>query len=235
VNTFVRVVFKHAPEVEKADTSLRYTDILFGFVIKELFVRLQDWVQLDYAVRLHLIVGTTLVLGSWIGFRRSLNRARYQVKFFNLPLFRFILDQLMLILYFAVAVLTPTPVSGKALPSSAELAYSTITLVLWIYVLYVFWDLLGMWMDKSRIAVTGDGTQPRYPEVDKENKMTVRAKTVDWTGFLITMVSTIVMLALWSARFCFSPNTLFILTIVLLLVYRWAKEMRTSWKSLPQA
>lgn len=233
MNTFVRVVFKHEPEVEQADTSLRYTDILFGFVIKELFVRLQDWSQFDYAVRLHLIVGTTLVLGSWIGFRRSLNRPRYQVKFFNLPFFRFILDQLMLILYFRVAVLIPSPINGKTLPGANDLANSTIKLVLGIYILYVFWDLLGMWMDKAKIAETGGGTQPRYPKVDG-TRMTDQAKPVDVKGFLITAGSTTVMTTLLLARECFTPNQLFLAAIASLLVYRWAKEMRTSWKSLRQ-
>lgn len=235
MSKFVSAVFTHAPEVEKADTSLRYTDILFGFVIKELFVRLQDWALLDPAVRLHLIVGTTLVLGSWIGFRRSLNRARYQLKFFNLPLFRFILDQMMLILYFRVAVLTPTPIAGKMLPDVNELAHTTIKLVVWIYVLYVFWDLLGMWMDKSTIIKTDGGKLPRYPELDKDNKMTAQAKSIDGAGFLITLVSTIMITVLWLVRDCCTPNGLFIFATALLLAYRWAKEIRTSCKSQRQA
>ena len=69
-----RAVFHPPADVSKADTGIRFTDILFGFVIKELFVRLQNWSQLDWFVRWQLIAGTALVLGSWIGFRRSLNR-----------------------------------------------------------------------------------------------------------------------------------------------------------------
>ena len=88
-----RVALHPIPQVGRIDTSLRYTDILFGFVIRELFLRLQNWPDLTAAVRWHLIVGTTLVLGSWIGYRRSLNRSSYEVKFFNLPLARFIVDQ----------------------------------------------------------------------------------------------------------------------------------------------
>src|SRR6266404_5018759 len=106
MNARFRVALHPVPEPERFDTSLRYTDILFGFVIRELFLRIKNWPQLSGDVHWHLIVGTTLVLGSWIGFRRSLNRSVYQVKFFNLPLFRFIMDQLMLILYFRIAVLT---------------------------------------------------------------------------------------------------------------------------------
>ena len=71
------------PEPEKFDTGLRYTDILFGFVIRELFLRLQNWAHIDQAIKFHLIAGATLILGSWIGFRRSLYRTGYQIKFFN--------------------------------------------------------------------------------------------------------------------------------------------------------
>src|SRR5438132_902411 len=104
----LRRVVSPPAEVSKVDTGLRFTDILFGFVIRELFLRLQNWATLPWFVRWQLIAGTALVLGSWIGFRRSLNRSSYELKFFNLPLLRFVLDQLMVILYFRVAVLAPT-------------------------------------------------------------------------------------------------------------------------------
>ena len=57
------------PEPSKADTSLRYTDILFGFVIRELFFGLQNWPDIPNIIRIHLIVGTILVVGSWITVR----------------------------------------------------------------------------------------------------------------------------------------------------------------------
>jgi hypothetical protein len=137
-----RVMLHPVPEVGRIDTSLRYTDILFGFVIRELFLRLQNWPDLDAAVQWHLIVGTTLVLGSWIGYRRSLNRSSYEVKFFNLPLFRFVVDQGMLVLYFRIAVLTN--VDRTNLPTASVLAADTTKFVMYVFFLYVVWDLLGI-------------------------------------------------------------------------------------------
>jgi hypothetical protein len=61
-------------EVSKIETGLRFTDILFGFVISQLFVRIEEWEHIPTYIRWQLVVGTVLVLGSWIGFRRSLNR-----------------------------------------------------------------------------------------------------------------------------------------------------------------
>jgi hypothetical protein len=219
------------PEPEKADTGLRYTDILFGFVIRELFIRLQNWANLPPAVQFHLVVGLTVVLGSWIGFRRSLNRPLYQLKFFNLPLFRFLLDQGMLILYFRIAVLTPAPGAGPYLISSPEtassLAQDTNRLVLYVFGLYALWDLLGIWMAKTK----GDDGKPRYPEVDAKTwTKTDGEQAVNWWGMGITTICLSLSGVLWFFAPCPNPYQLFLSTAALLLVYRWSKEVRTSWK-----
>jgi len=235
VNNFVQVAFHPEPELERFDTGLRYTDILFGFVIRELFVRLQNWRQLDHAVHLHLIVGTTLVLGSWIGFRRSLYRSGYQVKFFNLPLFRFVADQLMLILYFRVAVLTDA--EGKQIPAASDLANSTNKLIIYVFVLYVIWDLLGIWMAKAKAVGRDKKKKPRYPEVSnsKDPQMTEKEQTPNWSGFGISVGGLTLLVLFWLLRNCLTPIGVFFAITALLLVYRWVKEMRTSWRLLPRA
>jgi hypothetical protein len=229
MKTFFRLALHPVPEPERFDTSLRYTDILFGFVIRELFLRLQNWTQLDRAVQLHLLVGATLVLGSWIGFRRSLYRSSYQLKFFNLPLFRFIVDQAMLILYFRMAVLTD--VGGKQVAAVTNLSNSTIRLVMYIFVLYTVWDLLGIWIAKTKTA--GMGSKPLYPEI-VNSQMTDKEQSINWPGLSITVggLGLVVLLSLFAA--CLTPDGEFVATITLLLLYRWAKEMRTSWQSLPR-
>lgn len=229
MNTFLRVAPHPVPDLDRFDTSLRYTDILFGFVIRELFLRLQNWSQLDRAVKLHLLVGTTLVLGSWIGFRRSLYRSSYQVKFFNLPLFRFIADQLMLILYFRVAVLTE--VGGKQFPPAADLANSTTKLMIYVFVLYTVWDLLGIWMAKAKIIENDGKKKPRYPEVSnsREPQMTEKEQAPNWWGLLISIGGLCLLVLFWLLRGCLTPTGEFLAITAWLLVYRWLKEIRNSW------
>lgn len=235
MNTLIRVAFHPEPELERFDTSLRYTDILFGFVIRELFLRLQNWTQLDRAVMLHLLVGTTLVLGSWIGFRRSLYRSGYQVKFFNLPLFRFIADQLMLILYFRVAVLTD--IGGKESPAAGDLANSTIKLVVYVFILYTVWDLLGIWMAKAKTTGKDGKKKPRYPDVSKSTQpeMTAQEQNPNWWGLLISFCGLALLVFFWRTRDCLTPQGEFLAITGWLLLYRWFKEMRTSWRLLPRA
>jgi hypothetical protein len=231
----MKKIFKLAlhpkPQPEGFDTGLRFTDVLFGFVIKELFTRLLNWADLEIAVRLHLIVGTILVLGSWIGFRRSLYRSGYQLKFFNLPLFRFLVDQLMLILYFRIAVLTPVPDLTRPHISLDPrfLAVSTTKLVTLVFFLYVVWDLLGVWI----AAASTNDNRPLYPKLDGDSKMTDQWQEVNTKGTLVSVISFALLLVLWLFSDCFSANALFFIDAAVLLAYRWAKEIRTSWQ-LPQ-
>jgi hypothetical protein len=216
-------------QVSKTDTGLRFTDILFGFVIRELFLRLQAWADLPWFVRWQLIAGTALVLGSWIGFRRSLNRSEYEVKFFNYPFWRFLFDQLMVILYFRIAVLTP----ASAPPSTVnpdDLAEQTAKILLFIFTLYAVWDLLGIRMAKIKDESGGW----KYSEIDEDKKPTGRQSRRDWPAFWITSGT---LIALVSTVFVAERTNvgsrgaswIFAACTALLILYRFVKELKNSW------
>lgn len=81
-------------DLDKKDTGLRFTDVLFGFVFKEIFFRLADWNSIDGdgapIVKAHLVLAAVVTMSSYVGFRKSLSRADYKLKFFNLPMIRFV-------------------------------------------------------------------------------------------------------------------------------------------------
>jgi hypothetical protein len=80
-----------------------------------------------------------------------------------------------------------------------------------------------------------DGTKkPRYPAV-KDNQMTNDKQRPDWPGFLISASVLVFLAVLWLIVGCFGPNSVFPILTFLLLGYRWAKEVRTSWRSLQPA
>ena len=144
--------------VSTQGTALTFTDILFGFVIKELFSRLQYWGTQPSVVRWQLVIGITLVLGSWIGFRRSMARSNYELKFFNLPSFRFITDQALVFMYFRISILTPEAANPKVRP--VNLVQTTTMWVAVIFGLYLVWDFLGVLMSLS----------PKYKKIDQATK-----------------------------------------------------------------
>jgi len=231
----LELILHPVPQPEKGDTGLRFTDILFGFVLSELFIRLgnQDWTHPFDIVLLQLLVGTNLVLGSWLGFRLSLYRSSYQIKFFNLPLFRFLVDQLMLVLYFRIAILTPGPDSKKTLPPLPQLAETTVSLVVYVFVLYALWDLLGLWMAKAKIKTAHSTRTPRYPAL-KERKPTNQEQAVNWVGIWITIAALILFSGIWFFARSLGPIRSLLCTFVVLLAYRLCKEIRTSSQLLQQ-
>lgn len=208
----LKSAFSQPATLDTLDSGLQFTDILFGFVITKLFVRLQDWGTLQGYIRWQLIASTVLVLGSWIGFRNSLNRSRFQVKFFNLPLARFILDQLMVLLYFRIAILTPSDLA----PS--DLANSTAETLLIIFVLYFLWDAIGLLMSIGR-----HGNVSKYQS------------TTDWPGIAITFLFLICFGVLYcvvqGVEVCEAQAKLFfIIATALILAYRFAKDVRSALK-----
>ncbi len=239
--SFLRLALAPPADVSKADTGLRFTDILFGFVISQLFVRLQNVSQLHWFVRWQLIAGTALVLGSWIGFRRSLNRTSYEIKFFNLPFVRFILDQAMVILYFRVAVLTPTDLKSKFPAAQTLLTKTTVALAL-IFALYALWDLFGILM--AHVNENGKPKDPRkprdpkYPKINEEKEKTKERAKKDWPAFIITLgfLAGFVVLwvvANWVDLGTTGVNVIFAIATGLLILYRFTKEVKTSWQTRP--
>lgn len=133
---------KYEAEKDETDHGLVFTDILFGLVIGELFTQMKEW-PTDWTSALHIVFTATLVLGSWIGFRRSRTRLRYHIKFFNLPLLRFALDQAMVLLYFKIATLSNRQIEMAGLAQKCLCYASTV------FSLYVLWDVVGWWMRSS--------------------------------------------------------------------------------------
>jgi hypothetical protein len=221
-----KAMFSPTADVSKQSTGLTFTDILFGFVIKELFSRLQYWGTQPSVVHWQLITGITLVLGSWIGFRRSMARSNYELKFFNLPLLRFVIDQAMVFMYFRISILTPEAANPSVKPVS--LVQTTSKWLAIIFGLYLLWDFLGVLMSCGS----------KYKKINqKTNEPMTGSLSPNWPGFLITFVSgalIAIVYAIASSTGTHNKNVdlLLIATTILLLGYRFAKEVRTSWQSL---
>jgi hypothetical protein len=209
-------------EDDKLTTGLRFTDILFGFVLRELVVRMVDWRVQPSWVRGHLILTAMVVLGSYVGYRNSRKRADYRVRFVNLPLLRFVLDQAMVFAYFRLAIATQDldlakdRASSVAWTSAAHLARIETEVLAVIAGCYLAWDLLGHVMASRREA---EG-QRRYPEISGR-----------WERTLMTLAFLAVALlgVAWSHLATLGPHQVLVLQgagFVSVLLYRTAKDQR---------
>jgi hypothetical protein len=130
-----------APDDAKA--GLTFTDVIFGLVITQIFMQGLHYRHLRAEVLVHLVLALTVVLGSYLGYRRSKKRGELQIYFFSLALIRFLIDLAMIFCYFLLA-------STPDLSANPEIARVSsrfdANVLLAIFILYLVWDLLSAWM-----------------------------------------------------------------------------------------
>ena len=99
-----------------------------------------------------------------------------------------------------------------------------------MFFLYLLWDFLGIWTAKARQP--GKPTLPLYPPIDEVTRepQPDKEQTADWPGMGITGFFFVGFLAVWITAHCLIAHVVFTLDIVLLLVYRWVREIRTTWR-----
>jgi hypothetical protein len=101
-----------------------------------------------------------------------------------------------------------------------------------IFGLYFVWDWLGIWMVSVRIR-EGDTFVPKYPKIEEE-KMTGEPQQRNWVGTAVTGVflATFIVLWLFADNNTLSPaesTWLLVMATIALFLYRFAKEVRSSW------
>jgi hypothetical protein len=206
---------------DPADSGLQFTDVLFGFALFEVVRRFVEWTDLTSATRLHLCLATMTILGSYIGFRNSRKRGAFPLRFMNLATFRFALDQVMVFLYFWLALyfsIDKNALTGKIdkLPSSQSLLRFDSRVIAIIFVLYLAWDFLSHMM-----ACTG-----KYL-IEKDSKSeTLPAK---WHRTVVTLACTVVAGGLWLVVEIHDPagaaaEAWLVGLIVLVFMYRVVKD-----------
>ncbi|MEJ7765399.1 MAG: hypothetical protein WKF86_07875 [Acidimicrobiales bacterium] len=209
-----------AESTDDLATGLRFTDVLFGFVLRELVIRLVDWRVQPWWVRGRLILAAVVVLGSYVGYRNSRKRADYKVRFVNLPLLRFVLDQTMVFAYFRMAIATQdvdlatTPAAPTSWGTPETLARIDSAMVALIVCCYLAWDMLGHAMAQR----TDAERRHRYPQI-----------TADWVRTAMTaglLAAAAVALA-WAHFTGLTSRQVLVLqglAIVSVVAYRTAKD-----------
>lgn len=139
--------FTREPTRDKSLVGITFVDVLFALVIArvlEPFARASD---LSPASISHLMLAGVLTVSSWIGYHNSWNRPRYLIRFFNLPFWQFLVDVLLVVVYWMNATYAegiPTDVGiTTATPPRANSALPEAIFVVITFALYATWDWIG--------------------------------------------------------------------------------------------
>ena len=104
---------RHEPQLDRGSVGTDFVDVLLALVVVEILRPLRDYQDLSVAAWSHLGLAAVLTLTTWIGHHRR-GRQQFLVRFFNLPLWSFALDVLVVAACWMVAVTAETEETLRA-------------------------------------------------------------------------------------------------------------------------
>ena len=202
------------PKRDDASVGIGFVDVLFALVIGQalLSVTWRDVHRISGTKAADLLVAVVVTLTSWIGYHNSLNRPKFKIRFINWPLTQFILDILMVFVYWLL-------VTSSGLARSIHHPDGvTAGLVLAAFVLYCLWDFVS-----NRIV-----RQAKYQDLLDDRG---EYSGVDWFRFVTTWGCTLACLIIWRIAVQFNTtitSTLIIdgALVVTAVVFRLLKDSK---------
>jgi len=104
---------RHEPQLDRGSVGTDFVDVLLALVVIEILRPLRDYQDLSVAAWSHLGLAAVLTLTTWIGHHRR-GRQQFLVRFFNLPLWSFGLDLLMVAACWMIAVTAESAYTFRA-------------------------------------------------------------------------------------------------------------------------
>ena len=206
---------RHLTSTRPVTTSavgVTFVDVLFALVIAQVLTPFADTRALPWVGRVQLILAGFLTVASWIGYHNSWNRPKYFIRFPNWPLAQFLIDVLLVVVYFLCAITAPG-VQARTNPDRSIIAI--IVLVALSFTLYAAWDWVSLQIRK------GAGYALRTEERDIPARRRV--------SYCFAILGWLFVVGVWY----FKPDTSFpaisieVSLIALIICYRFVKEYVT--------
>jgi hypothetical protein len=147
-------------EADQRSVGLVFVDVLFAAVATKILEQSSHG-GLPFEGKTQLALAAVLTITAWIAYHNSTNRAGYKMEYVNLPLVQFLMDLLLVYLYWLVA--TSAEEDSRARPTVVPEALILAT----VFLVFLGWDQVALAMRRS----------PRYPGVtladDRPRRRTV--------------------------------------------------------------
>lgn len=203
---------KREPRVDERTIGIGFVDVLFGLVIAAVLQPFGDVGKVPTVGRYQLVLAGVLTVTSWIGYHNSWNRPRYFILFPNLPLFQFLIDVALVVVYFLTAITAPGATPGVSREASVVIVSIFVAIS---FVLYALWDVVAYRMRKDA----------RYERRSLGNDVPARRK-VSYV-FAILTAAIAVGVAVAGPDSTAAIVRIETLLMVLIVAYRFLKEYVT--------
>lgn len=170
---------RRKPEEDKRLVGITFVEVLFALVIARVLEPFAQVERLPWVGRAQLLLAGLLTLASWIGYHNSRNRPRYFIRFPNLPLFQFMTDIALVVVYWLTAVTAEGADPGAVMEPAARPETVLLTIA---FALYVTWDLVAL-----RIR-----NDDRYTLRPEERDVPSRRRVTQWCFFIAVMTLIVV-------------------------------------------
>lgn len=192
------------------EVGINFVDILFALVIGEALLALNRALQMPAAGVAHLVFAAVLTITSWIGYHRSRHRYTGIINFDVrrasnlLPLAKFFLDIVLVVLYWVAVQTTEWGFSAKG--QSPSWRWTTM-IAASVFAAYVLWDLVA-WLSDG--AARGPYRNGR--------------RMVSVVFFVVTLI-VLGVAAWWSPSGNYEVALIDWLLVLVVLAYRIAKDV----------
>ncbi len=214
------------PQIDPATTGITFVDILFALAVGVALNPVAKWAvhpklhPLPLANALNLVIAIFVILTSFIGYHNSVNRPRFRIRFINIQLVKFLLDILMVVLYFLIAAF--------AAKDPAVVRPETVLIAV-AFLLYVLWDLAGWyekWRPVYRTAWLDAKENPYRTDINDSWYKTNHWRILPTLGGLVA--ATVVAYFAWGLERPVSSSNLVwcdVSLFAILLIYRVVKDV----------
>lgn len=197
--------------IDETRVGLSFIEVLFALVIARALDPMANYPRIPGVGLSHLAVAFVLTVTSWIGYHNSWNRPRYFIRFANLPLWQFLVDVALVVLYWFAAVSAEG--TGTDLGKSASARPEAVFVAL-SFLLYCAWDRIGLAIRESDLYYKS----PPARDIERRRQVTR----------VFAAASCVAALVIWlidpSAGWTVIAADAFL--IILILLFRFAKEMK---------
>jgi hypothetical protein len=197
------------PEEDPKAVGITFVDVLFALVIARVLEPFAGATSVTGPGVMHLVLAGVLTLTSWIGYHNSLNRPQYFIRFPNLPLFQFLIDVALVVVYWLTAVAVEQP--GETPSPTSESILVAIS-----FGLYSLWDFVGYRIRRD----------VRYYKRPLERHVPARRGVTLWC-FLVSTVVAVFVIVGWPS----GATAVYVVDAILvglLVAYRVLKEYVTQ-------
>lgn len=207
-----KIMSRSGPPAERDTRTVGtvFIDVLFGAVVAKA-LDLSSAPQVTALQQAHLVLAIIVTATAWLGYHNSKNRAKYVIRFFNLPLFQFTIEICFVYTYWLLVVTASQPARLEELREQRSISSAANVLVC-VFILSCAWDRAALAMRRSS----------KYGDMKMDDDKPARRKVTQVFLLIFILISILVNTVKPSGYYAMS---LMVALSLIVIAHRWVQNL----------